>query len=94
MQPAIMTYCLESVLPEGERGVEDVLRLAAREGMECVEFYAGRWEVDGDRRRAAESVRKLADAAGVRMPAYGSGTRLGHLGEQRAACLDELKAEV
>ena len=94
MQPAIMTYCLESALPEGERGVADVLRLAAREGMERVEFYAGRWEVDGDRRRAAESVRKLADEAGVRMPAYGSGTRLGHLGEQRAACLDELRIEV
>ena len=89
-----MTYCLEGALPDGERGLDNVLRLAAREGMECVEFYAGQWEPDGDRRRAAEMLRNVADEAGVRMPAYGSGTRLGNLGPQRDTCLAELKTEV
>jgi sugar phosphate isomerase/epimerase len=94
MQPAAMTYCLENALPDDERDAGDVLQFAAREGIECVEFYAGRWEVGGDRRRAAESVRGLADDAGVRIPAYGSGTRLGHLDHRRQQHLDELKIEV
>ena len=94
MEAAIMSYCLKNALPKGEQDLEAILRLAGEEGF-AVEVYGGIWQVEGDRRKAAEEVRKLADAAGVRMPVYGSGTRLGFLNpEKRAESMAALKEEV
>ncbi len=94
MKAAIMTYCLKNALPENEQSMEHILLLAAREGIENVELYAGGWQIDDDIRRAAESLRKVADHTGVNIPIYGSGTRLGHIGSQRQPCMDQLKLEV
>lgn len=93
MQAAVMSYCLKNALPEGGQTLEDMLRLAAQEGIEHVEVYAGAWEVDGDIRKAAEGLRQVADDTGVRLPVMGSGTRLGNLGNERDVCLDLLKRE-
>lgn len=94
MKAAVMSYCLRNALPENERAMEDLLTLAAREGMENVEVYIGGWEVDGDIRKAAEALRKVADGLGVKVPVMGSGTRLGHLGAAREVHLSTLKREV
>jgi sugar phosphate isomerase/epimerase len=77
MDAVIMTYCLKNALPEQNPDVEDVVRLAGAEGFD-LEIYGGRWDPEEDPRKAAEATRKVAEASGVRLPAYGSGTRLGH----------------
>ena len=94
MQAAVMSYCLRSALPEEKQNVEGMLELAALEGMENVEVYAGGWQVDADIRKAAEGLREFADQAGVKLPVMGSGTRLGNLGGERETCMDQLKKEV
>ena len=94
MKAAVMSYCLRNALPENARSMEDLLTLAAREGMENVEVYIGGWEVAGDIRKAAEALRKVADGLGVKAPVMGSGTRLGNLGAAREVHLSTLKREV
>ena len=94
MQATIMSFCLKNGLAKGEQTMEAILKLAAEEGIPHVEVYGGGWEVEGDLRKAAEALRKVADGAGVGLPVYGSGTRLGHIGPQRQVCMDLLKEEV
>jgi sugar phosphate isomerase/epimerase len=77
MDAVIMTYCLKNALSEKDPSMGDVIRLAGAEGF-GVEVYGGGWNPDEDLRNAAESAVKVAESSGVRMPAYGSGTRLGH----------------
>lgn len=94
MQAAIMGYCLKNALPENEQTLENILRLAAEENIENIEIYAGGWQFESDIRHAAESLRKVTDDIGVKLPVYGSGTRLGHIGAQRQPCMEQLKQEV
>jgi len=93
MQAAMMTYCLKNALPDGQQTLESIVRLAGKEEIRNLEVYGGRWEFEGDRRKAAESLRKVADEAGVALPVYGSGTRLGHVGPEREPCMKRLKEE-
>jgi len=94
MKAAIMGYCLKNALPENEQTMENIFRLASEEEIENVEVYAGQWEFEGDLRAAAESLCKVADGVGIKLPVYGSGTRIGHIGSQRQPCMDKLKQEV
>ena len=94
MQAAIMSYCLKNGLSEDNQTMENILQLAANEGIENVEIYAGGWHTEGDVRQAAESLRKIANDIDVKLPVYGSGNRLGHIGPQRQTCMDALKQEV
>ena len=93
MQAAIMSYCLQNALPQEERTLENVLKLAAEEGVPSIEPYMG-GRGDEDVRKTAESIRKLANELGVALPAYGSGTRLGEIGPNRQPNMDKLKEEV
>ena len=88
-----MSYCLQNALPENERTMENLLNLAAKEDIQNVELYAGGWKVD-DIRSASEALRKHADAAGVTLPVYGSGTRLGNINDQKTPAMALLKQEV
>ena len=94
MEPAIMSYCLQNALPEDEQTMERILYLAGKEDIENVEVYGGQWPFEGDVRKAAESLRKISDDAGVKLPVYGSGTRLGEVGPQRRSNMNLLKQEV
>ena len=94
MDAVIMTYCLKNALPDEDPSMEDVLRLAGAEGFD-VEIYGGRWTPSEDLRTAAESARKVAEASGGSVPAYGSGTRLGHPDPQTGSDLmSKLKVDV
>ena len=80
MRAAVMSYCLKNALPENEQTMENILRLASKEGIENIEIYAGQWQFEGDIRKVTESLRNIADSVGVKLPVYGSGTRVGHIG--------------
>jgi len=94
MQAAIMSYCLKNALPEKEQTMENIFRLASSEDIENLEIYAGQWQFEGDIRKASESLRKVADGIGVKLPVYGSGTRIGNIGPQRQTSINQLKQEV
>jgi len=94
MQAAIMSYCLKNGLPENEQTMENIFLLASKEGIENIEIYAGQWQFEGDMLKAAGSLRKVADDIGVKLPVYGSGTRIGHIGPQRQLSVNRLKQEV
>lgn len=94
MRAAVMSYCLRGALAEDQRSMDNVIRFAAKEEIRDVEIYVGGWDIDGDIRTAAEEIKSLADGLGVRFPAMGSGTRLGHVDASRQENMNQLKAEV
>jgi sugar phosphate isomerase/epimerase len=94
MQAAVMSYCLRGALPEDQRSMEEIVKLAAKEEIFCLEIYTGGWDVDGDMCKAAEGLKALAEDLGISMPVMGSGTRLGHIDASRGKNMAQLKAEV
>lgn len=94
MQAAIMSYCLRGALPEDRRSMDEIVKLAAKEEILCLEIYTGGWDVGGDIRKAAEGLKLLSNDLEVAMPVMGSGTRLGHIDASREKNMAELKAEV
>jgi sugar phosphate isomerase/epimerase len=80
MKSGIMTYCLKNALPESDRSMEHLIRLAGEEGFEGLEVYSPDLKVgDQDVRKLAESARKLADKSGVKIFSYGTGARVGNV---------------
>lgn len=94
MKAAVMSYCLRGALPEDQRSMDGILKLASEEGIGDVEVYAGAWDFDGPIQKASEPIKKLADDLGVNIPVVGSGTRLGHIDPTKEANMSALKAEV
>ena len=86
MKSGIMTYCLKNALPESERGMECLIRLAAEEGFEGLEVYSPDLEQGNeDVRKLAKSARKLADECGIRIFSFGMSERIGNVHPERAA---------
>lgn len=84
LKSGIMTYCLKNALPQSERDIEHLIRLAAEEGFD-LEVYSPDLKQDGeDVRKLAESARKLADECGVRIFSFGTGARLGDVDPELA----------
>jgi len=80
-----MTYCLKSALPESERNMENLIRVAAAEGFDLEIYYPDLPEGDEDVLKLAESARKLADECGVKIFALGLGARIGDVNPDLAA---------
>ncbi len=93
MKAGIMTYGLKNGIPEQERSLENIIQLAADEGIEGVEVYSGDL-ADRDILAEAPIIRKHADACGVEIFGYGSGTRVGYLDERKETSLETLKKEI
>lgn len=86
MKSGIMTYCLKNALPESERNIERLIRLAAEERFEGLEVYSPDLQQgDEDIRKLAEAARKLAHECGVRIFSFGTGARMGNVHPERAA---------
>ncbi|MBT4137596.1 MAG: sugar phosphate isomerase/epimerase, partial [Candidatus Latescibacteria bacterium] len=94
MQAAVMSYCLRGALADDQRTMDDIITFAAKEEIFDVEIYVGGWDVEGDIRNAAEALKPLVDNLGVRLPAMGSGTRLGHLDASKDENMAQLKSQV
>lgn len=85
MKSGIMTYCLKGALPESERNMENLIRVAAEESFDLEVYYPDLPEGDEDVRKLAESARKLADQCGVKIFALGAGARIGDVDLDLAA---------
>jgi sugar phosphate isomerase/epimerase len=94
MQAAVMSYCLRGALADDQRTMDDIITFAAKEEIFDVEIYVGGWDVEGDIRNAAEALKPLVDNLGVRLPAMGSGTRLGYLDASKDENMAQLKSQV
>ena len=85
MKSGIMTYCLENALPESERSMDNLIRVAAKEGFNLEVYYPDLKQGDKDIRELAESARKLADECGVRIFSLGMSARMGVVNPKLAA---------
>lgn len=93
MKSGIMTYCLKNAVPESERNIERLIRLAAEEGFGGLEVYSPDLKSGNeDIRKLSEAARKLADECGVRIFSYGTGARVGDVDPELAdQSMKELK---
>lgn len=85
MKSGIMTYCLKSALPESERGMDNLIRVAGEEGFDLEIYQPDLVKGDEDICKLAESARKLADKCGVQIFALGMGARIGDVNAELAA---------
>jgi len=85
MKSGIMTYCLKNALPESERNMENLIRVAGEEGFDLEIYYPDLRQGDEDIRKSAESARKLANECGVRIFALGMDARIGDVNQELAA---------
>ncbi len=80
-----MTYCLKNALPESERNIERLIRMAGEEGWGLEVYSPDLKTGDQDVRKLAESARKLADECKVKIFSYGTGARVGDVDPGLAA---------
>lgn len=80
-----MTYCLKNALPESERSMDSLIRVAAEEGFDLEVYYPDLEQGDENVLKLAESARKLADECGVRIFSLGMGARIGDVNPELAA---------
>jgi sugar phosphate isomerase/epimerase len=85
LKSGIMTYCLKNALPDSERNIENLIRLAAEEGFDLEVYSPDLEQGDEDIRKLAGSARKLADECGVEILSFGTGARIGNVHPERAA---------
>jgi len=85
LKSGIMTYCLKNALPESERNIENLIRVAAEEGFALEVYSPDLKQGDEDIRKLAESARKLADESSVKIFSLGTGARIGDIDPELAA---------
>ncbi|MBD3183863.1 TIM barrel protein [Candidatus Poribacteria bacterium] len=84
MKPGIMTYCLKNALPESDRSMDKMIKIAGEEGYDLEVYSPDLWREGKNIQKLANSARKTADKNNVKLFSFGTGARVGEVKPDRS----------